>query len=73
MQIRFLQTVPSRVPGFPFQAGQIITIAEPTTEILAYLDGIRAEVVRETTPERAVAMAPSRGKRRRTHAGVSAH
>lgn len=64
MTIRFLQTVPSGVPGFPFQAGQVITVACPPPELLALVDGVRAEAVRDTEPERAVAIAP-RTKRKR--------
>ena len=65
MRIKFLQTTPSTVPGYPFQAGQIVDV-EPTVEWLAMVDGIRAEAILDTEPELAVARAP-RPRRRRQH------
>jgi hypothetical protein len=53
MTIRFLQTVPSGNPNFPFQAGQIITIDDPAP-FMHLLDGVRAEVVSTDTTERAI-------------------
>jgi hypothetical protein len=59
MTIRFLQTTPSEAPGAPFMAGQIIHIAEPPAWMLAYLDGVHAEAVREhDEPEYATVRAP---------------
>lgn len=54
MVIRFLQTTPSEHPEYPFMAGQIITVAQPTPFLLSLLDGVRAEVVRVDEQERAV-------------------
>jgi hypothetical protein len=70
MTIRFLQTVPSQNAEFPFQAGQIITVTAPSDFILSLVDGVRAEVLRVDTTERAVAPAvttpePTLTKRRR--------
>jgi hypothetical protein len=70
MTIRFLQTIASQNPEFPFQAGQIITVAAPSEFILSLVDGVRAEVLRVDTTERAVAPAdttpePTLSKRRR--------
>ena len=71
MQIRFLQTVPSENPDFPFQAGQLVTTTAPSTYLLSLIDGIRAIVVRSDDTERAVARtdeqpepARKRGRRR---------
>ena len=55
MQIRFLQTVPSENPSFPFIAGQTITVTQPSRFILNLIDGVRAIVVRADDTERAVA------------------
>jgi hypothetical protein len=59
MKIRFLRTTASASPGYPFQAGQVIDVADPTPQMLAWLerqaDGSQiAEVVRESDGERAV-------------------
>jgi len=53
MKIRFLQTVPSGNPTFPFQAGQIITIEDPAP-FLYLLDGVRAEALASDDTERAI-------------------
>lgn len=51
--IRFLQSLA------PYSAGQVIRVEQPSPELLALLDGVRAEVVREAPePELAVARAP---------------
>lgn len=57
MMIRFLQTVPSENPEFPFQAGQVITVACPSSYLLSLVDGIRAEAIRTDDTERAIAPA----------------
>lgn len=59
MTIRFLQTSPSGHPEYPFAAGQIIHVDDPTP-YLELLDGVRAEVVQDTEPEFAIARAPKR-------------
>ena len=55
MQIRFLQTVPSENPNFPFVAGQTITVTEPSRFMLDLIDGVRAIVIRSDDTERAIA------------------
>jgi hypothetical protein len=52
--IRFLQTVSSEAPGFPFQAGQQIEVAVPSAYLLGLCDGVRAVIVRTDDTERAV-------------------
>lgn len=64
MTIRFLQTVASENPAYPFQAGQIITVAAPSAYLLSLLDGVRAEVVKADL-ERAVDVAPEQPEVRR--------
>jgi hypothetical protein len=54
MTIRFLQTVPSQNPEYPFQAGQIIYMAAPSGFLLQFVDGIRAIAIPEDQEERAV-------------------
>jgi hypothetical protein len=58
MTIRFLQACPSENPEFPFQAGQIITVAAPSDYVLSLLDGVRAEVVKTDETEAAIEPAP---------------
>lgn len=55
MTIRFLQTCDSGVPDFPFQAGQVIHVTDPSGFLLALCDGVRAEVVKDDATECAVA------------------
>jgi hypothetical protein len=63
--IRFLQTTPSDNPEYPFQAGQIISVDQPSEFLLGLLDGVRAEAVRSADePELAVVRAPV-GRRRK--------
>lgn len=57
MTIRFLQTVASETPDYPFQAGQTITVAAPSRFLLSLCDGVRAEIVK-TDDERATMPAP---------------
>lgn len=61
MQIRFLQTIASENPGFPFQAGQVIHVTAPSPYLLELLDGVRAEVVRDEASgaDEAATLAPS--------------
>lgn len=66
MTIRFLQTSPSAAPDAPFQAGQIIRIDHPPAWMLAYLDGTRAEAVKDDEPEFAVVRAPRPTRKDRT-------
>ena len=54
MKIRFLQTTPSDNPEYPFMAGQVITVAQPTPSLLRLIDDEHAEIVREDAIERAV-------------------
>lgn len=65
MTIRFLQSVPSENPNFPFQPGQVITVPAPSDYLLSLLDGIRAEVVPTDDTERAIEPDPSRSEPRR--------
>lgn len=60
MTIRFLQTTPSELRDFPFQAGQVITVPTPSRFLLSLLDGVRAEAVPDAVPEIAVARSPRR-------------
>lgn len=66
MRIQFLQTVPSGVPEYPFQAGQILRIEAPSPELLALIDGVRAVALRDDEPETATVRAPKRRGRPRT-------
>lgn len=63
MTVRFLETVDSAVPGFPFMPGQVIRLTGMTPEVRTWLANGRVELLRDTEPERAVAVA-SRGKRK---------
>lgn len=54
MQIRFLQTVASENPAFPFQPGQVITVTSPGPFLQRVLDSGAAEIVRVDETERAV-------------------
>lgn len=58
MVIRFLQTVASEHPEFPFQAGQVIAVACPSRFLLSLVDGVRAEAVPTDETERAILPAP---------------
>lgn len=58
MVIRFLQTCESENPEYPFQVGQVITVACPSPYLLSLVDGIRAEAVPTDSTERAI-MQPS--------------
>jgi hypothetical protein len=65
VKIRFLVTTASSRPEYPFRAGQVINVPQPTPEMLAWLtpesDGtVRAEVVPEEAPEAAVLPEPER-------------
>jgi hypothetical protein len=71
MTIRFLQTVQSGNPEFPFVAGQLISTTAPSPFLLDLLDGVRAEVVKDED-ERAVAPEteqpePVKRRKRRKH------
>jgi hypothetical protein len=73
MTIRFLQTVQSENPEFPFVAGQVIDVPVPSPFLLNLLDGVHAEAVKDED-ERAVAPeteqpepVPVRRRRRRKH------
>lgn len=73
MTIRFLQTVPSENPEMPFRAGQVITVTYPSPMLLDYLDGERAELVREDATESAVlvpAEQPEPSRKGRRHGRV---
>lgn len=60
MTIRFLQTCASENPAFPFQAGQLITVAVPSVYLRSLLDGVRAEIVAEDVLELAIESDPTR-------------
>lgn len=70
MKIRFLTTIAAE--RFAFHRGQVIDVAEPTPEMLAWLEPLadgsrRAEVVREEADEDdelATVAAPERAVRR---------
>lgn len=71
MVIRFLQTVASENPDYPFHAGQVITVACPSPYLLSLVDGIRAEAIPTDSTERAIMPTPqqpepirARGRRR---------
>jgi len=65
VKIKFLQTTPSGTEGFPFQAGQIIEVAEPTAAQRAWLDGVQAVALKDDeAPETAVARDPERAVKR---------
>jgi len=71
MRIRFLQTCPSANPDVPFQAGQVIDVAEPSPELLELLDGVQAVVLPSDDSERAIEPdaeqpepSPMKGRRR---------
>lgn len=60
MLIRFVRTVDSDAPGFPFRMGQIIDVPTLTERMRACLrDG--SAVLLHDVPERAVVAAPERG------------
>lgn len=54
MMIRFLQTVSSENPEFPFHAGQVISVACPSPYLLSLIDGEHAEALTMDDTERAV-------------------
>lgn len=64
MTIRFLQTARSSNPDFPFLAGQVITVAEPTAEMVAALNDGRAEAVKTDDVEFATVRAPRAARKR---------
>ena len=63
MTIRFLETVDSGTPSFPFMPGQVISVAVPTEQMLASLREGRAEVLGDVTPERATVAVPRRARK----------
>ncbi len=73
MTIRFLQTTPSENPDYPFQAGQIITVAAPSEFLLSLLDGVRAEAVPMDILERAVEQDTARPEPHRKKGRRRAH
>ena len=58
MTIRFLQTTASENPDFPFQPGQVVTVACPTPFLLDAIARGEAEVVKTDETERAIAPEP---------------
>jgi hypothetical protein len=62
MVIRFLQTVASENPDYPFMAGQVITVTCPSPWLLSLVDGIRAEAVPTDETERAIEPLPQRSE-----------
>lgn len=58
MTLRFLMTTASQHPEYPFQAGQVIHLSGLTPEFRRWLSEGRVELVKDTEPERAVAVAP---------------
>jgi hypothetical protein len=71
VRIKFLQTTASRVEGYPFQAGQVIDVTDPPQWMLDLCDGVRAEAVKDTEPEYAIAATPARIRKKfkRTYGG----
>lgn len=70
MTIRFLQTTESDAAGAPFQAGQIIRVAEPTPGMLEALRRGQAEAVKDEGVEFATVRAPRparKANKRSTH------
>lgn len=47
MRLKFLQTVESSAPGFPFQAGQTIHVSKLTAEMRQWVKDGRAVVLPE--------------------------
>lgn len=69
MRVLFLETSRSEAAGYPFQAGQIVTVETLTPEVREALTSHRAEVMREE-PQMQTAMLdvtdrPRRQTRRR--------
>jgi hypothetical protein len=60
MTIRFLQTVDSEIPGYPFTAGQVITVPAPSPRLIDLLSAGLAEAVSDDCTERAEAPAAAR-------------
>jgi hypothetical protein len=54
MVIRFLETVPSQNPEFPFTAGQIIHVVCPDAFLRGYIEAKKAVVVPSDDTERAI-------------------
>lgn len=71
MRLRFLQTVPSLEPEYPFMAGQVITTPKLTPEMHRWVQAGWAEVMRGEQPELATVApgerAVTRRGRPRTH------
>lgn len=66
MDLRFLQTVDSSAPGFPFMPGQVITgLSRLSPEMRQWLRDGRAELVRDEEPEAAVVAPVERAVTRR--------
>lgn len=63
MTIRFLETVDSGTPSFPFMPGQVISVAVPSEQMLASLRDGRAEVLGDITPEQATVSKPRRARK----------
>lgn len=60
MKLRFLETLPSSNPDYPFQAGQIIVVGRLTPEQQRWVREGRVAVVHEAQPETAVPPTPER-------------
>jgi hypothetical protein len=58
MTIRFLQTVPSENPEFPFQAGQVISLPVLPSYLRDHIKAGRAVLVTEDRIERAITPDP---------------
>jgi hypothetical protein len=73
VKVRFLETMPSSAPGFPFMPGQVIVVSKLTPEMQRWLSKGQIELMPEE-PEAAVeghverAVLPKARK-----PGVSAH
>lgn len=70
MKLRFLDTVPSSNPDYPFTLGQVIEVSRLTPEMRGWVKAGRAELVSEE-PELATVSAPERAvlKRGKRHEG----
>ena len=60
MRLKFLQTTTSDNPNFPFQAGQVVDVADLSPSMRAALETGSAVLVSDPGPEAAVVSAPER-------------
>lgn len=65
MQLRFLETLPSSNPGYPFQPGQTISLPRLSAEMQRWVREGRAELLKDE-PEQTVEIAPERAVTQRS-------